>query len=406
MAQRVVVLGGGYAGVLAAVRLAGRARGRAAVTLVDAKAEFVQRLRLHQVAAGQSVSEPPYQKLLGRRVRFVQGAAEGIDLDAGTVILSGSRGSPGSALGFDRLIYAAGSSDDLASVPGVLEHAHRVADRASAQRLRETLAGASPGARVLVVGGGLTGIEVASELAGSSPGVHVNLMTRGAVGGWLTEKARACLAGALSRLGVETHEQQRVASVEPGCVTLADGSLLAFDVLVWCGGFRASPVAARSGMQTDELGRLLVDRTMRSLSHPHVVGVGDAAATPPFVAGRPLRMCCQVASTTYVRAADTVLAELTGKTPKALHFGYVHQPISIGRRDGLIQFVDRGDRPTLMINGRKAAIYKELVSASPFMEMRLERILPGANAWPIREPKHKGLRAGTSQPTLPPPSSQ
>jgi NADH dehydrogenase FAD-containing subunit len=159
-------------------------------------------------------------------------------------------------------------------------------------------------------------------------------------------------------------------------------------------------------MQTDELGRLLVDRTMRSVSHPQVVGVGDAAATPPFVAGQPLRMCCQVASTTYVRAADNVLAELKGKAPKQLHFGYVHQPISIGRKDGLIQFVDRGDRPTRMIKGRKASIYKDFVSASPFMEMRLERVLPGANAWPIREPKRKGLPAGDSQHTLPPPSDQ
>ena len=84
----------------------------------------------------------------------------------------------------------------------------------------------------------------------------------------------------------------------------------------------------------------------------------------------------------------------------------MHQPISIGRKDGLIQFVDRGDRPTRMIKGRKAAIYKEIVSGSPFMEMRIERMLPGANAWPIREPKDKALPAGNGQPTLPPPSGQ
>lgn len=180
------------------------------MTLVDAKAEFVQRLRLHQVAAGLPVSEPLYPKLLGRRVQFVQGVAETIDVDAGIVMMAGcsARGIP-----FDRLIYAVGSVDDIMSVPGVAEHAHRVADRASARQLRAALASAPAGARVVVVGGGLTGIEVASELAPAYPGVRVTLVTRGTVGGWLTERARAYLAGALSRLCVDKLEHTRVMAV-------------------------------------------------------------------------------------------------------------------------------------------------------------------------------------------------
>ena len=90
------------------------------------------------------MSELPYEKLLGRRVWFVQGSAARIDPDAGAVILAGSRIPRGPALRFDRLIYTAGSADDFVSVPGIAEHADRGADRASARRLRETLVGSPP----------------------------------------------------------------------------------------------------------------------------------------------------------------------------------------------------------------------------------------------------------------------
>src|SRR5579863_2181640 len=83
--ERAVVLGGGYAGTMAALRLAGRGRGRVRVTLIDSKDSFVQRLRLHQVAAGQEVASPRYSNLLGRRAEFIQGSAELIDPDAGVV---------------------------------------------------------------------------------------------------------------------------------------------------------------------------------------------------------------------------------------------------------------------------------------------------------------------------------
>lgn len=93
--ERVVVLGGGYAGTIAALRVAGRARRRASVTLVDPKGTFVQRLRLHQVATGQRVAAPSYAKLLRRKVEFVQDAGEVIDCQRGLIELrSGSTALP------------------------------------------------------------------------------------------------------------------------------------------------------------------------------------------------------------------------------------------------------------------------------------------------------------------------
>jgi NADH dehydrogenase FAD-containing subunit len=384
--EHVVVLGGGYAGALAAVRLAARARRRAQVTLVDPKPHFVQRLRLHQVAAGQKVAEPSYRKLLGRRVQFEQGWAEYIDTNRGVVVLG--RGAQRGELPFDRLIYAVGSTVDRSAVPGAAEHAYALADVASARGLNHVLHYAGEDRQIAVVGGGMTGLEMASELATQFPRRPVKLVTAGQLGDWLSERAREYLAAALANQGIEVVEDARVARVEPDRLLLADGAEVPSALTIWCGGFRASPLAANSGLETDGLGRLLVDRALRSISHPHIIGAGDSAATPAFLAGKPLRMACQVAGPMGAHAAETVLAGLKGREPKPLHFGYLHQPISLGRRDGLIQFVDRADRPKdSILTGRAAAIYKELISSGPIPSMKLERVLPGATKWPFKEPK-------------------
>jgi NADH dehydrogenase len=381
--EEVVVIGGGYAGTLAAIRLAGRARRRVHVTMVDPKTEFVQRLRLHQVATGQRIAAPAYRKFFGRKVDLVRGWAEEIDSDAGAVRLA-----DGSRLPFDRLIYAAGSTIDTFSVPGAAEHAYRLNDIPSARRLDHALRYSGEGREVAVVGGGMTGIEMATEIAERYSHLRVKLVTSGTLGGWLSDRARDYLRQHVGRRGIELVERARVQGVEPRHLTLADGSEVPFGLSIWCGGFVASPLAANSGLEVDELGRLAVDRSLRSVSHPQIVAAGDTAGTPPFVAGAPLRMCCQITGPTGAQAADTVAAEVRGREPKPLRFGYIHQPISLGRRDGLIQFVDRGDRPTKrMLTGRRAALYKEVISASAVPAIKFERWVPGSSVWPFKEPK-------------------
>jgi NADH dehydrogenase FAD-containing subunit len=130
-----------------------------------------------------------------------------------------------------------------------------------------------------------------------------------------------------------------------------------------------------------------VDRQLRSISHPKILAAGDGASTPPFSSGAPLRMCCQVAMPSGAHAGDTLVAQLRDREPKELHFGYLHQPISLGRGEGLIQFVDRADRPKdSILTGKRAAIYKELVTAGGLQTIKLERRIPGSTIWPFKEP--------------------
>jgi len=382
--ERVLVLGGGYAGMIAALRVAGHARRRATVTLVDPKATFVQRLRLHQVALGQSIAAPSYKSLLRDKVNFVQDAGEAIDTEQGVVELaSGAKPLP-----FDRLIYTVGGGIDLSIVPGVSEHAHSLTDIAGALRLHQALRGAPGGAPVAVVGAGMTGVETATEIATGYPELSVKLIASGEVGDWLGERARQYLRGVLVCQGVELIEHSRVQAVEPDRIVMADGSDLLSRLVVWCGGFRASDLACRSGLETDSLGRVIADRTLRSVCHPNIVAAGDCVATPPFISGAPLKMCCQAAMPAAAHAGDTVVAQIKGRDLKELHFGYLLQAISLGRRNALIQFVDHGDHPkNLIITGRRAAICKELITRSTILTMSGERLLPGSMKWPFSEPK-------------------
>src|SRR5215216_565680 len=161
--HKVLILGGGYAGMIAAARAA---RDSAAdVTLIDARPAFFQRIRFHEMLAGGSPKTLDYAPLLGRRgVRFVQARVEGLEPGRQRVSARSEDGTP-IELGYDTLILALGSVTGP-GVPGAAEHAVRLDDpvaiREAAARLR-VLAGS--GGRVLVVGGGLTGIEAATELA-------------------------------------------------------------------------------------------------------------------------------------------------------------------------------------------------------------------------------------------------
>ncbi len=154
----VVVVGGGYAGVLAANRLT--QRDDVTVTLINPRPRFVERVRLHQLVGGSHEAMVDYREILGARVRLVVDTATRIDAAGRRVRLAS-----GGTIGYDYLIYAVGSGSADPSVPGAAEFAYPVATLEEAQRLRPELDATPATAPLTVVGAGATGIETAAELA-------------------------------------------------------------------------------------------------------------------------------------------------------------------------------------------------------------------------------------------------
>lgn len=347
----IVVLGAGYTGLTAAKLLARRAT----VTLVNDRDRFVERMRNHQLATGQRLRDVPLRDLLrGSGVRLLVDRVTRIDPEQRRVELA----SGAEPVGYDLLVYALGSHADLDAVPGAAEHAVPVADAERAARLRERMRTAST---VAVVGGGLTGIEAATELAETYPDRTVRLVTGGTLGPALSERGQDHLYRTFDRFGIRLHEHEQVAKVAADGLLLESGQHVGADAVVWTTGFRVPQLAREAGLAVGDNGRMLVDGTMRSVSHPDVYAIGDAAAAhnPD---GRELRMGCGPGGLGAACAVRAIGDRLDGRIPRQLRVELDGQCISLGRKDGLVQYVGAGGRLIgPMLTGRVAALVKESI---------------------------------------------
>jgi NADH dehydrogenase len=375
---RVVIVGAGYAGVMAANRLAGNQRlsESISVTVLNPAADFVERIRLHEVAAGTRESASvPMRTLLHQRADLVEGTAVRIDPEQREVHLAGGQ----TPLDYDILLYSVGSTQAASQIPA---GAYGLRDSDDARRLRDRLIHLDPAATVSVVGAGLTGTEVAAEIAEQYPRLQVRLMSRGAVAESLSGPGRHAVAKRLSALGVEMVENTDVQRCVDSSIQTAAGDALPSDCTIWTVGFSAPDLARASGLATDALGRLIVDESLSCPQYPEIFGAGDAVQAPAAVAGH-LRMSCATALPLGAHAADSIIARLEKRVPAPLSAGYMLRCISLGRSSGLIQAVHADDRPrSLVLRGRLAGMAKARMCQMTLSWIRGELRRNGSYSWP------------------------
>lgn len=358
MQHRIIVLGAGYAGTYAAGYLARRLhRDDVEVTVVNAEPDFVERLRLHQLAAGADLHRHDLASIFeGTGIRLRLARVTAVDAERRTVTVQDDEGDD--RLEYDTLVYALGSTVADHGVPGVAEHAFHIAGRASALRLRQRLDELGGQGSVLVVGGNLTAIEGATEIADRRPGLRVTLATEGELGGWLGPRARPHLLRAFDRLGIDVHERTPIERVTATGAVAADGAAFDADATVWAAGFAVHPIAAASGLAVEEDGRIAVDRTMRSVSHPEVYAVGDSAHVLDDH-GSPLPMSCASAGFTSRQATAAIAGRLTGRNVTKVPLVYFGNCVSLGRKDAVLQMLDGEARSrTWALLGRPASRFK------------------------------------------------
>ncbi len=367
----VVVVGGGYAGVTAANRLA-RQDG-VSVTLVNPRPDFVSRIRLHQLVAGSDDAIEDFADVLGRNVRLMVDSVTRIEAAERRVSLAG-----GGSVSYDYLVYAVGSGAADPGVAGAMEFAHWVSDLEGAQRLRSTLAATPLSAPVTVVGSGPTGLETAAELA--EAGRDVTIVCGNVLGPSLHPRVRRPVARRLARLGVTVVEGPRtqVTEVSGDGVRLDDGRTLPSAVTVWTAGFQFPDLAARSGLHTDGEGRLVTDVTLTSVDDGRIVAAGDAGVMPDH----PFRMSCQAAVQLGPAAAETILRRIMGKKPTPVRMFFAGQCLSLGRGEGVTQFSYPNDKVNaLSVSGGPGAGVKEIAC-----RFTLNKLVSGARKASSRAP--------------------
>ncbi|EME61871.1 dehydrogenase [Rhodococcus ruber BKS 20-38] len=347
MATDVVVLGAGYAGVMAANRLLA-AHPEVSVTVVAPRPVFVERVRLHQLAAGSGGATHDLADVLHPAAAVHLGAAVHIGRDR--VLLA-----DGTALPFRIAVYAVGSGAAAPAIPGA-DRLHSTAEFERALDTAAALGELQDGADVVIVGGGLTGVETAAEIAEAHPRLTCTLV--GDPVAHLPGATRRFVAARLRRLGVRIRPG-RVVAVEDDAVLLADGDAIPAELTIWAGGFTVPDLARRSGLPVDDAGRLRVDATLRSADGANVVGVGDAVT----VDGQDhIRMSCQAALPLGAHGADTTWALLTGTDPQPLSLGFAAQCISLGRASGVVQRTRPDDTArSFALRGTLGAFGKETV---------------------------------------------
>jgi NADH:quinone reductase (non-electrogenic) len=377
----IVVIGGGYAGALAANRLT--KRDDVTVTLINPRPTFVERIRLHQLVGGSHDAVIDYEEVLAERVVLVVDTATQIDAAERSVTLATA-----DCLGYDYLIYAVGSASADHGVPGAAEFAYPIAALETARHLKRVLDAKPMTTPVTVVGAGPQGIEIAAEVA--ELGRTVTLVCGGELGPYLHPRGRRSVAKRLAKLGVTTLEgpEAIVTAVTRDSVQLSGGRELPSEVTIWAAGFVVPDLASRSGLSTDAMGRLLTDETLTSVDDDRIVAAGDSAAPT----GLPLRMSCQAALPLGAHAADTVLSRIAGEQPAPIAEGFFGQCISLGRQAGIFQFAQKNDiARRYYIGGRLGARTKELVCGTTVKGLVHEARKPGSFKWYAKDKKRPQL---------------
>jgi NADH dehydrogenase FAD-containing subunit len=305
-------------------------------------------------------------------------------------------------LHYHALVLALGS--ELRSrIPSASPLALALCDEHHALQLAAALPKLADGQRVIVVGGGLTAIELAAEIAERYPRLRVEMFADKFAEG-LTQgspAARQALLEDLVQLGVFVREGVRVRALEAHAALLEDGSRLDCGVAVLASGFSATPLSASFELPLRADGRVEVDAQLRVAGIPNVFVSGDLAAPPAQIVGNGLattRMSCAMAMPMGAHAADQVVRLLRGAPLQPYSIRYAAQCVSLGRRRAVALFVDADDRPTgRLVRGRQGALIKEGICRMVIGALRMERWLPGLYTWPRAATSAKLITAPAEQ---------
>jgi NADH dehydrogenase len=318
--HKIVIVGGGAGGLELATRLGdtlGR-RGKAEITLIDLARTHLWKPLLHQAAAGSlDIDDHDLDYMAQSRwhhFHFRLGAMDGLDRAKKEVYVAPTHDDEGREIvprrvfPYDTLVMCVGSVTNDFGTPGVKEHAIALDTTAQAARFHKRLINAciqantqaaplrSGQLKVVIIGAGATGVELAAELHKSTrelaaygldridPERDVRLSiveASGRILSALPERLSHATEAELRKLKVEIHTNKRVTGVTAEGVHTQDGSFLPAELVVWAAGIKAPEfLKDLDGLETNRINQLVVGPTLQTTRDPDVFAFGDCAACP------------------------------------------------------------------------------------------------------------------------------
>ena len=354
--MRIVVLGGGFGGVATVRHLERLLRRRAGIelTLVSRENFFVMTPLLFEACTGRLELRHCAQPIRAalRWARFHEATVERVDLDQQAVRAIDAAGAA-FQLPYDHLVVALGASTNLQLIPGS-DHAFTFKTMADALVLRNHVikqleladAAADSTGRAgclttVVIGGGLVGVELLGELSAFADDVlrfyprirqqemKFRLFEAGPrILPEIDEKLAAVAMRVLQQRGADIRVATPVRSIEPGRVHLSSETIEA-GTIVLAAGIVPNAVGSAIPVTHDQRGRISVDETMRSRSHPNVWALGDCA-TIPGPDGRPYPALAQHTLREGRQLARNLTAVVNGRAPSPFLFRSLGTMASLG----------------------------------------------------------------------------
>ncbi len=333
------------------------------VVLINRDNFFLFTPMLGEVATGsietRHIINPIRQ--LCRRVRFEEREVLSIDPKRKVVKVRQEATGVGEEVPYDKLVIALGSSTNFFNIPGLKEAAITMKSLGDAIYVRNHVISLfeqadtekdpqlqTPLVTFVIAGGGFAGVELAGELNDFAhylskyyPYVNsslIRVILAEAGPRLLSEVGKEMAAFALQTLkekGMEVRLSARVKEARPGRVIFEKGEEILTRTLIWTAGVIPQPVASDLPFQKDKRGRIFVNEFLQSVDDPDIWVVGDCSSLTDSRTGQPYPPTAQHALRQGKRAAQNILAELTGKKKKPFHYNMLGQMAMLGRRSGV-----------------------------------------------------------------------
>lgn len=354
MKKKILVLGGGYGGLLSALTAREYlSADEVDITVVNREPSHQIITELHRLAAGsiseKAVALPLARLLRGKSIDLTVGTVHDIMLEDRFVRLAG-----GPRLSYDILVAALGSETAFFGIPGLQEHSFVLKSVNDANRIHDHMERAiadfsktkdEANGTFIVGGGGLTGVELVGEFADMIPhlcasyGVDVKdikLYCIEAMPSILPGFAQDLVTRAQSSLqarGVQFLTGVPITEMEQGAVHLKDGTVIKTNTLVWTGGVQGNAVIANSGLAVNR-GRATVNEFLQSTSHQDVFLAGDSAVVMS-PEGRPYPPTAQLSWQMGETVGYNIFAQLRGGVMQEFHPVFSGTLASLGRKDAI-----------------------------------------------------------------------
>lgn len=376
MSKHILVLGGGYGGLLSALTARKYLKNsEAKITLVNRFPTHQIITELHRLAAG-NVSENavaiPLERLLkGHDIELTIDTVENIDTADNKVLLQS-----GKSYHYDYLVIALGSETAYFGIPGLEENSFVLKSVADAQRIRAHVEARldaysqtknKADATFVVGGGGLTGIELVGEFADIMPELcrSKGIDYANEISLYCVEAGPSILAGfpaelieraqtSLEKRGVQFLTGVPITEMKENTVMLKDGNSIETNTLVWSGGVQGNKLVGQCGIEVNR-GRATVTEHLRSTSHENIFLAGDSAVVMNEEIGRPFPPTAQLAWQMGETVGYNLFASIKGSSLETFEPVFSGTLASLGRKDAIATIGANQTR----LKGLPASLMKE-----------------------------------------------